>query len=99
MKVSYSFSAICMFLVAVGSCLAVEEQALLNFYNSLGMQPLLPAKSCNEIYTYNFASRGKSGYYWIKISTSTIKVPNCIHVCTYVYTYVVDCMHMCIACI
>ena len=75
MKFSSLFSAICMVLVVVGS-LAVEEQALLNFYNSLGMQPLLPAKSCNDIYTYNFASRGKSGYYWIKISTSTLKVPN-----------------------
>ena len=25
-----------------------------------------PAKSCREIYDYNIASRGQSGYYWIK---------------------------------
>ena len=68
------FSAM-LLAVAVNSCLAVEEQVLLNFYNSLGMQPHFPAKSCKEIYTNNFASRGKSGDYWIKSSgTSAIKV-------------------------
>ena len=67
------FSCIVL-LVAIGSCLAVNEQALLNFYNSLGMQPFFPATSCKEMYIYNFASHGKSGYYWIKTSTSTIKV-------------------------
>ena len=48
--------------------LAVEEQILLNFYNSLGIQPLFPATSCREIYRYNYASHGKSGNYWIKPS-------------------------------
>ena len=61
-------------LLAVSTCSAVEEQMLLNFYNSLGMQPLFPGKSCKEIYTYNYASHGKSGYYWIKTSTLPIKV-------------------------
>ena len=68
-------------LMAVSSCLAVDEQALLNFYNSLGMQPLFPATSCKEIYAYNYASHGKSGYYWIKTSTSTIQVFLYIYVC------------------
>ena len=56
--------------------LAVEEQILLNFYNSLGMQPLFPATSCREIYKYNYASHDKSGYYWIKpsVDDAAIKV-------------------------
>ena len=60
--------------------LAVEEQILLNFYNSLGMQPLYPAASCREIYKYNYASHDKSGYYWIKpsVDAATIKV-YCTH--------------------
>lgn len=61
-------------LLAVTSSLAVEEQVLLNFYNGLGMEALFPAKSCREIYKYNYASHGKSGYYWIKPSTDVIKV-------------------------
>ena len=63
-----------IFLLGVTSSLAVEEQMLLNFYNGLGMQSIFPAKSCREIYKYNYASHGKSGYYWIKPSTNVIQV-------------------------
>ena len=70
MEVSYCLIVLCI----VTSSLAVEEQVLLNFYNGLGMEALFPAKSCREIYKYNYASHGKSGYYWIKPSTDVIKV-------------------------
>ena len=69
-----NFVVFMLLVVTIGTCLAVEEQVLLNFYNSLGMQPLFPGKSCKEIYTYNYASHGKSGYYWIKTSIVPIKV-------------------------
>ena len=63
--------------------LAVEEQILLNFYNSLGMQPLYPATSCREIIiqVQLYASHGKSGYYWIKpsIDAAVIKVHTLYH--------------------
>ena len=58
---------VCLLLVATTS-LAVEEQILLNFYNGLGMHRLFPARSCREIYKYNYASHEKSGYYWIQPS-------------------------------
>ena len=63
-------------LLVATTGIAVEEQVLLNFYNSLGMQPLFPAKSCREIYKYNYASHDKSGYYWIKpsVNDDAIKV-------------------------
>ena len=34
--------------------------------NKLGTDSSHPAKSCRDIYNYNMASRGQSGYYWIK---------------------------------
>ena len=34
---------------------------------TLGLLASNPASSCNEIYQHNIASRGNSGYYWIKI--------------------------------
>ena len=37
-----------------------------DFYSKLGTEKFLPAKSCAEIYHINKASRGRSGYYWIK---------------------------------
>ena len=57
--------------------LAVEEQILLNFYNSLGMQPLFPATSCREIYKFNYASHDKSGDYWIKPSADAVAIKVC----------------------
>ena len=63
-----------MLLLVATSSSAVEEQVLLNFYNGLGMQSIFPAKSCKEIYKYNYASHGKSGYYWIKPATNVIQV-------------------------
>ena len=86
----------CLILLLVTiSSLAVEEQVLLNFYNGLGMQSIFPAKSCKEIYKYNYASHGKSGYYWIKPATDVIQVNTCTYMlcillillCTGVMTY------------
>ena len=71
---------ILILLLVATTGIAVEEQVLLNFYNSLGMQPLFPAKSCREIYKYNYASHDKSGEYWIKSSVNEkiIKVQLCL---------------------
>ena len=68
---------VCFLLVAT-TTLAVEEQVLLNFYNGLGMHRLFPARSCREIYKYNYASHAKSGDYWIQPSADgdPIKVHN-----------------------
>lgn len=44
-----------------------------DFYSKLGTEKFLPAKSCAEIYHINKASRGRSGYYWIK-STDVYQV-------------------------
>ena len=46
-------------LLAVG--LAHDETC-----TTLGLLASNPASSCNEIYQHNNASRGNSGYYWIK---------------------------------
>ena len=75
-----------IFLLGITSSLAVEEQVpvLLNFYNGLRMQSIFSAKSCREIYKYNYASHGKSGYYWIKPSTNVIQVYNYSYICSYV---------------
>ena len=43
-----------------------ELETLLSCVNKLGTDSSHPAKSCREIYNYNMASRGQSGYYWIK---------------------------------
>ena len=43
-----------------------ELMTLLSSVNKLGTDSSYPAKSCRDIYNYNMASRGKSGYYWIK---------------------------------
>ena len=80
---------VCLLLVTTTS-FAVEEQVLLNFYNDLGIHPLFPAKSCREIYKYNYASHDKSGYYWIQPSADddTIKVQG------YNYHFMIDCRLM-----
>jgi len=65
------FSAV---LMIAATCSAVDDQVLLNFYNSLGMQPLYPAKSCQEIYANSHASHGRSGLYYIKPYSNVIKV-------------------------
>ena len=72
---------ILVLLLVATTSIAVEEQVLLNFYNSLGMQPLLPAKSCREIYKYNYASHDKPGEYWIKpsVNDNAIKVYHCVN--------------------
>ena len=44
-----------------------ELETLFSCVNKLGTDSSHPAKSCREIYYYNMASRGQSGYYWIKI--------------------------------
>lgn len=43
------------------------------FYSKIGTESFLPGKSCAEIYQINKASRGKSGYYWIR-TTSLVRV-------------------------
>ena len=43
-----------------------ELETLLSAVNKLGTDSSHPAKSCKDIYTNNMASRGQSGYYWIK---------------------------------
>ena len=43
-----------------------ELEPLLSSVNKLGTDSSHPAKSCKDIYINNIASRGKSGYYWIK---------------------------------
>ena len=41
-------------------------ETLLSSVNKLGTDSSHPAKSCKDIYINNMASRGQSGYYWIK---------------------------------
>ncbi|XP_065907250.1 uncharacterized protein [Dysidea avara] len=57
-------------LMAVGYGQLVESQsnleAILIFAGRLGVDYSNPGKSCRDIYEYNMASRGRSGYYWIK---------------------------------
>ena len=43
-----------------------ELETLFSCVNKLGTDSSHPAKSCRDIYNYNMASRGQSGYYWIK---------------------------------
>ena len=58
-------------LLVVGySQLVVSHHSL----KKLGINSSHPAKSCREIYNYNMASRGQSGYYWINNTDNIIKV-------------------------
>ena len=41
-------------------------ESLLSCAGRLGTDPSSPGKSCRDIYEYNMASRGHSGYYWIE---------------------------------
>ena len=43
-----------------------ELETMLSNIIKLGTDSSHPAKSCRDIYNYNMASRGQSGYYWIK---------------------------------
>ena len=43
-----------------------ELETLFSCVGKLGTDSSHPAKSCRDIYNYNMASRGQSGYYWIK---------------------------------
>ena len=43
-----------------------ELETLFSCVNKLGTDSSHTAKSCRDIYNYNMASRGQSGYYWIK---------------------------------
>ena len=51
-----------------------ELETLFSCVYKLGMDSSHPAKSCREIYNYNMASRGQSGYYWINDTDNIIKV-------------------------
>ena len=43
-----------------------ELETMLSNVIKLGTDSSYPAKSCRDIYNNNMASRGQSGYYWIK---------------------------------
>jgi len=47
-----------------------DIESLLSCAGRLGTNPSSPGKSCREIYEYNMASRGNSGYYWIETDHS-----------------------------
>ena len=51
-----------------------ELETLFSCVNKLGTTSCSPAKSCREIYNYNMASRGQSGYYWINNTDDILKV-------------------------
>ena len=51
-----------------------ELETLFSSVNKLGATSCHPAKSCREIYNYNMASRGQSGYYWINNNGNILKV-------------------------
>ena len=53
---------------------AAQEKICSRFCNSLGMMQTNPAKSCNDIYQINKASRGVSGNYWINTTTGVQQV-------------------------
>ena len=57
-------------VIAAGYGQLVESQsdleALVMCAGRLGVHHSNPGKSCRDIYEYNMASRGQSGYYWIK---------------------------------
>ena len=51
-----------------------ELETLFSCVNKLGTDCSHSAKSCREIYNYNMASRGQSGYYWINNTETILKV-------------------------
>ena len=51
-----------------------ELETLFSCVNKLGTVSDHSAKSCREIYNYNIASRGQSGYYWINNNENIFKV-------------------------
>ena len=51
-----------------------ELETLFSCVVKLGTDSSHPAKSCREIYNYNVASRGQSGYYWINNTDNILKV-------------------------
>lgn len=55
-------------LLASASTIALCDDGELQytFYSKLGTEAFLPAKSCEEIYQINRASRQKSGLYWVR---------------------------------
>ena len=57
-----------MILLASASTIALCDDGELQytFYSKLGTEAFLPAKSCEEIYQINRASRQKSGFYWVR---------------------------------
>ena len=53
---------------------AGELETLLSCLNKLGTSSSNPGISCRDIYNNNMASRGQSGYYWIKTDNNTYQV-------------------------
>jgi len=70
MEYSLLFYSTIILLVVGFSQLVVsytsELETLLSCVNKLGTDSSNPGKSCRDIYNYNMASHGQSGYYWIK---------------------------------
>jgi len=53
-------------LLITAQVVTADNDVEYDFFAKLGTEMFLPAKSCAEIYRINKASRGISGYYWIK---------------------------------
>ena len=66
---SLTVSAIIVLVVGYSQLVVSQYRELETSFscvNMLGTDSSHPAKSCREIYKNNMASRGQSGYYWIK---------------------------------
>ncbi|XP_065902127.1 uncharacterized protein [Dysidea avara] len=50
-----------------------DSEVSYTFYSKFGTESFLPGKSCADIYQISKASRGRSGYYWIR-TTSLVRV-------------------------
>ena len=62
----------------VGRMVACEDgEVSYSFYSRVGTVSFLPGKSCADIYQINKASRGRSGYYWIRSETTSLHKVYC----------------------
>ena len=68
-----SLSVFAIIVLVVGYSQLVVSHTSESNVNKLGTT-CHPAKSCREIYDYNIASRGHSGYYWINNTDNILKV-------------------------
>ena len=54
---------------SAGNVVMAQEKVCSNFCSTLGMLQSSPAKSCDDIYHINKATRGVSGLYWINTTS------------------------------